>query len=232
MPYNLLLLPLLGGYLLVSRTHLFAFKAAKQSGERLLFMAASTAVGLLFFARVIALTVVHYFPSIPSLWNQFSPWAYSGTAVLALVLGIVGASLINWLKPLDIASRLAVQQNGDGLDRLFYSATENESQVAITLASGKVYAGWLDWTPPNPGSGDAYIRVLPTMSGYRTAEQRVEWTTFYQSVYLQLGTGTAENEIESFTKVIPISQIVTAGLFDPITYNRFNRDSEEGEAPA
>jgi hypothetical protein len=41
-------------------------------------------------------------------------------------------------------------------------------------------------------------------------------------VYLQLSADTAESEIESFTKVILLNQVVTAGLFDPKTYTRFN----------
>ena len=226
MPFNLLLLPLLGGYLLVSRTHLFAFGAAKQSGERLLFMAAYIAVYLLFGSRIAVLVVVHYLPAVGEWWRVFSPWEYSGTAAGAFLLGLLIPPIINMLKPLSVASRLAIQKHGDGLDRLFFQATENESQVVITLASGKVYAGWLDWTPPNPGASDAYVRVLPTMSGNRTSRNLIEWTTFYQAVYLQLGTETTEAEIESFTKVIPIGQIVTAGLFDPETYNRFNPTHE------
>jgi hypothetical protein len=90
-PFNLLLLPLLGGYLLVSRTHLFAFKAAKHSGERLLFTAAYAAVGLLFLSRVIVMATESIVPQAADLWRQFSPWDNSGTAVIALLLGVVGA---------------------------------------------------------------------------------------------------------------------------------------------
>jgi hypothetical protein len=223
-PFNLLLLPLLGGYFLVSRTHVLAFGAAKHSGERLLFMAALVAVCLLFGSRLLVLFVVRCLPFTGEWWRVLSPWEYSGTAAGALILGIVIPLIINKFVPLAAASRSAIQKHGDGLDRLFFQATESASQVVITLATGKVYAGWLDWTPPNPGAADAYVRVLPTMSGTRTTRNRIEWTTFYQEVYLEIGKTTGEAEIEAFTKVIPISQIVTAGLFDPEAYNRFNPD--------
>ena len=121
-----------------------------------------------------------------------------------------------------MASKLAIQRGGNGFDRLFYAATESDSQVLITLDTGKVYAGWLDWMPPNPGATDAFVRVLPTMSGYRTSVNRVEWTTFYQDVYLGLDPHTTSDEIvESFTKVIPIGRLVTAGLIDPQLYDCF-----------
>ena len=221
MPYNLLLLPLLGGYLLVTRSHLFAFRAAKHSGERLIFMAALVALILLVLARVCVLALVALLPTSADWWHVLMPWEYSGTAALALLLGCGLPEFINRARPRDVASRRAIQEHGDGLDRLFFEATQGEHQVSITLAGGKVYVGWLDWTPPNPGAADAYIRILPTMSGYRDAEHKVRWTTFYQEVYIDLSS-VDELKIESFTKVIPIGQIVTAGQFDPQSYNRFN----------
>lgn len=130
-------------------------------------MAAFAAVGLVIVSRTIVLITVDILSPVGVLWRQFFPLTYSGTASLVLGLGIIGPWLINWLIPLNIASGLAIQQHGNGLDRLFYAATEHDSQVFITLDTGKVYAGWLDWMPPNPGAADAYIRVLPTMSGYR-----------------------------------------------------------------
>lgn len=230
MPFDLLLLPLLGGYLLVSRAHLFAFEAAKQSGQRLVFKSALVAVGLVVLARLIGLTATEYVPQIGIAWREFSPLQHSGTALLALILGMFGPWLINYLVPLEAASRLAVQKHGSGLDKLFFAATETDSQVLITLDTGKVYAGWIDWAPPNPGAADAYIRILPTVSGHRMPDTTVEWTSFYQNVYLGLAEDTAEEVIESFTKVIPISRVVTAGMFDPILYDRFDiGENKSGE---
>ena len=221
MPYNLLLLPLLGGYLLVTRSHIFAFRAAKHSGERLIFMAALAAVVLLLLARVAAIALIAVWPLAAAWWHALMPWEYSGTAAFSLILGFVAPFGINCWRTRDEASARSVREHGTALDRLFFSATQGQHQISISLASGKVYAGWLDWTPPNPGAADAYIRILPTMSGHRNASHRVEWTTFYQEVYLSLAVSD-EPDIEAFTKVIPIAQIVTAGLFDPEAYIRFN----------
>lgn len=224
MPFDLLLLPLLGGYVLISKSNTFAFKVAKQSGERLLFAAAFAAMWLLVVARMIVLTLLHYFPSLGQFWHIFAPWDFSGTAATAFGLGVIAPVFFNAWKPLIEASMESVQSNGDGLDRMFYEATETESQVVLTLDGGKVYAGWLDWTPINPGADDAYIRILPTISGQRNADGRIRWTTFYQKVYLELlelPDDVSEEQIEAFTKVIPISEITTAGLFDPDMYYRF-----------
>ena len=137
-------------------------------------------------ARVLIVALIALFPVAGEWWRVVMPWADSGTAALALVLGYLLSFAINCLHPKEKASKRTVQNNGDGLDRLLFEATEGEHQITVTLASGKVYAGWLDWTPPNPGAADAYIRILPTMSGYRDAEQVVQWTTFYQDAHLAL----------------------------------------------
>lgn len=228
MPFDLLLLPLLGGYVLISRSNTFAFKVAKQSGERLLFASAFAAVWLLVAARILVLALAHYCPGLAEIWHVFAPWDFSATAATAFVLGVIAPYGFNAWKPIGEASRESIQNHGDGLDRLFYEATEAESQVVLTLSGGKVYAGWLDWMPLNPGADDAFIRILPTISGQREVDGRIRWTTFYQKVYLQLPDNATEAQIEAFTKVVPISEIVTAGLFDPDMYYQFNPDAADG----
>ena len=187
-------------------------------------MAALGGVILLVISRPLAILLIYWCPTLGSWWRMVSPWPFSGTAAISLVLGAVAPFAINKIKSLEVASQSAIQLYGNALDKLFFEATETECQVALTLETGKVYAGWLDWTPSNPAVSEAYVKILPTMSGYRTADCRVAWTTFYQKVYLQLPDATTETEMEMFTKVIPISQVVTAGLFDPEMYIRFNAD--------
>jgi hypothetical protein len=77
MPYNLLLLPLLGGYVLVTRSHIFAFRAAKHTGERLIFMAALAAVILLALARVGVIVLVSVLPAAADWWHVLMPREYS-----------------------------------------------------------------------------------------------------------------------------------------------------------
>jgi hypothetical protein len=74
---------------------------------------------------------------------------------------------------------------------------------------------------------------LPIYSGYRDKiNLTVEYTTFYDEVYLELAkSNSADNDslqskYDDFLKVIPISSIETAGLFDPKAYELFNSKSD------
>jgi hypothetical protein len=57
MPYNLLLLPLIGGFLFVHLTHFFRFGAQRLDGYRLLFQSAIAGIGLSAAARLIDLLI-------------------------------------------------------------------------------------------------------------------------------------------------------------------------------
>ena len=57
MPYNLLLLPLLGGFLFFHLTHFFRFAAQRLDGYRLLFQSAIAGTFLSILARLIVLAI-------------------------------------------------------------------------------------------------------------------------------------------------------------------------------
>jgi hypothetical protein len=75
MPYNLLLLPLIGGFLFVHLTHFFRFGAQRLDGYRLLFQSAIAGICLSAAARLIDLLIDPYAPG------------RSGPPSLDLVLG-------------------------------------------------------------------------------------------------------------------------------------------------
>jgi hypothetical protein len=57
MPYNLLLLPLLGGFLFIHLTHFFRFGAQRLDGYRLLFQSAIAGICLSALARLVDLLI-------------------------------------------------------------------------------------------------------------------------------------------------------------------------------
>src|SRR5579875_1922167 len=112
MPYNLFLLPLLGGFLFFHLTHFFRFSAQRLDGYRLLFQAAIAGAGLAFLARIIteiaeALDKGAFFDSI---WAQFIPLPFSGTSVLSLALGPLLALLVNAFVGIDKAKDLEIRR--------------------------------------------------------------------------------------------------------------------------
>ena len=99
MPYNLLLLPLIGGFLFVHLAHYFRFAAQRADGYRLLFQAAIAGVGLSIAGRItelfIAFTPLGMWAE--QYWNLFSPFPYSATSAISLLLGPAFALLLNRL---------------------------------------------------------------------------------------------------------------------------------------
>jgi hypothetical protein len=95
MPYNVLLLPLLGGYLFVSfwdRTRWHAHRAEK---ERLLIFAALAGLlflGLAYLLRSIPpfIPCVSFAPCLPTWWSKNVGFPQSGVATAAFLLAGLG----------------------------------------------------------------------------------------------------------------------------------------------
>lgn len=91
MPFNQLILPLLGGYILVTYTNCAVYWTSRQSKEQLIFVSAFVGALLAVVARAIALLAsnctfgVYLYEKVHSFLNYDG----IGTAVLALVLSLV-----------------------------------------------------------------------------------------------------------------------------------------------
>ncbi|HWB98038.1 MAG TPA: hypothetical protein VG672_15095 [Bryobacteraceae bacterium] len=111
MPANLLLLPLLAGYLFVHIGNRFRFRAQALDGYRLLIESAMAGVVLLGLSRVVTIALGVFFPGIHSFWHQYivpdRNLPYLGTAVGSLILGVVLPALDNRRPRLGLGTRIA-----------------------------------------------------------------------------------------------------------------------------
>ncbi|SDG14666.1 hypothetical protein [Dyella sp. 333MFSha] len=102
MPYNLLILPLLGGYILVTYTNCAVYWSSRQAREQLLL--ASAFVGLLL--AVIARAIVLIALQVPGglllgrLVHRALDMQGIGTGALAFGLGVAGAIWLNRAWPM------------------------------------------------------------------------------------------------------------------------------------
>lgn len=89
MPFNQLLLPLLGGYVFINHTYLTCYWASRHSKEHVLFLSAVTGVFLLAFARLITGLALHTQPgfAIAVALHRIAPYPGIYTAVLAFLFG-------------------------------------------------------------------------------------------------------------------------------------------------
>jgi hypothetical protein len=147
MPFNLLLLPLLGGFLFFSHWYRTAYFAKRQDKERLLLY--SSLWGLLFLAAsLLASTLIPYFPKLVELrrWWAFNTPAieYSGISSFAFLLAMLTLGILNIAKSREAEKRegeRVLMTYGGQLEKLLYRSLVEKKRVMVTLKNGKVYIG-------------------------------------------------------------------------------------------
>lgn len=230
MPFNVLLLPLLGGYVFISTWNRTRFDARRYSGHRLIFHSAIAGAVFLALAFAGKTMVAHERPDLYVTWRSWVPYPGTGTATGAFLVGVVAPRVLNLFQKREDQASAVVERWGDFLEILLLRAMNDVSQVAVTLSSGKVYIGYVT------GSFDhaydrRYMRLWPTLSGYRDpVTQEMRLTTLYAEYYETLEDEKA-SLAESFQVVVPISSIVSANLFDPDVFGAFERVSNGGASP-
>jgi hypothetical protein len=218
-PTNLLILPLLAGFWFIHFCHYFRFRAQRLDGYRLLIESSLAGAILFLFGRAITYCVVSFTPLGPSIskwWNGFAPLSFSGAATLAFFIGLASPFAVNRLWGEDESKKRAVERHGNDLLRLFDNALRESQLVSITLDNRKVYVGYIV-TAPNLRTEDAYIALLPMISGYRDAGTlEIKFISLYDELY-----ANEEMDANRFRVAVPVASIKMASLFDPEIYAKF-----------
>lgn len=247
MPYNILLLPLLGGFLFVTfwdRTRWHADRAEK---ERLLIYAALAGLvflGIAYFLR----SLVPVFPpiglcsfghcwtfSLGTWWDKNIGFLHSGVASVAFVIGAAGWWPLNrigdawysaWADKNQRGGKRrefvrVIDNYGGPLEQLLLRSMDEETAVMLTLKGGKVYIGRLR-AGFVPGK-DTAIHLLPSRSGFRDSKQRLDLTTNYRDVYIKIQASEkkATDIIGAFGVIIPVDEVVTASLYLPDIHAKY-----------
>jgi hypothetical protein len=224
MPFNTLLLPLLGGYLFLTNWNVTRYSTQRHSGERLLFHSAFAGAVLLAISFVLVAVASRTTPEINRWWRNAVPFPYSGTSAVALLLGAFAWLPLNLLYPREEAVRNAIQDANDHLEMLLDKAIRNTFQIALTTTSRKIYIGFVTGTF-DPTFERKYITILPTMSGYRAEDDlRYNLTTNYADVYDRIAREHNTKLLarsQDFEIVLPVSEIRSANIFDPEAYKLF-----------
>lgn len=248
MPYNVLLLPLLGGFLFVTfwdRTRWHAHRAEK---DRLLIYAALAGLGFLGLAYLIRslppfiacfdlcrLWVCWTPPCPPEWWDRNIGFPQSGVATFAFILAAVGWWPLNriadwyyrdWADEEERGSKRrefvrVVNSYGGPLEQLLLRSMQEEKAVMLTLKGGKVYIGDIG-SSFVPGQHTA-IHLLPSRSGFRDSQQRLTLTTDYDEASIKIKENEADstNIVGSFVIAIPVDEVVAASLYLPEIHAKY-----------
>jgi hypothetical protein len=226
MPYNLLLLPLIGGFLFVHLTHYFRYAAQRMDGYRLLFQAAIAGVCFSIFGRlsVLLIAVTPLGPPAKEAWRLFSPFPFSATSAISLLLGPAFALLLNLFIGRDKAKDIEIKAHGNALLKLLHHAEKERRLISVTLDSRKWYVGWVAESP-SLDPLELYFKLLPFISGYRDKDAlETRRTVYYEAVLKDAMLDRTE-----FVITLPLKDVKIAGLFNDEVYDEYFAPSEPDE---
>jgi len=225
MPFNVLLLPLLGGYVFITYWNYTRFSARRYAGERLLINAALAGVVFLVLSYLTVSFISFNWPGVDRWWRTWVPFEHSGASLGALLLGATASRVLNLFSKRDKEVRRTISAWNDYLEELLLDAQENTRQVSVTLKNGKVYVGFVVRSF-DPAYDRKYIILLPAMSGFRDqVTHKITFNTDYTRVYQDLiaeDLGRLVRGVWDFQLVISVAEIISANLFDWDVYQRFN----------
>lgn len=225
MPFNVLLLPLLGGYIFITNWNKTRFDARRYTGERLIFHSAIAGVGFLFAAYVITRLMTVWVPQAYSWWNLAIPFPHAGAPLGGFLLGAtLWWPLNKWKHDRNKGMEVTIARSNDYLEMLLKRALDETRNIAITMRNGKVYVGFV-LRSFDPAYDRKYLVLLPNISGFRDPRtHELQFTTDYTRVYQELieAMPLEGAAISDFELVLPVSEMLSASYFDEDVYRRFN----------
>lgn len=226
MGLGLLFIPTLGGYWFLTRLYYTRYGVLRDSGYHVLFKSAIAGCSLVVFARLIIVFLLNpYIPQAVEIWKSHVPFDYYGTATLSASLGVVLPLLFNRFYGKEMAMRRTARESGNLIELLIRENNESRKLVELSLRSGKSYIG-LVLESGIARHGESDVALLPLKSGYRKEDTReLKITTNYAPVIRKSLEESSYLVYEEFRIVIPMSEIVTARIFDPDVYELFKSDN-------
>ncbi len=144
MPFNVLLLPLLGGFIFVRYWNRTKYHAIRADKERILLLA--SAAGLITLALSFVIKAVlgavfpcpdyPHLPCFPVVWYRFIPFPYSAVSVLALLLGAtmwmpLNKGIATWVR--DLVKPATWKATGAWFIRVFKKGWETPEEIDRVL---------------------------------------------------------------------------------------------------
>lgn len=209
MQFEFALVPILAGYLFLTRTHLFKYAYKPKTHHRVFFEPAIAGGGLLLVAWFLTKMLGGFFEdvgspdSVGSLWRRMFPFDNADVLGLTIILSVTIPPIINArVSDKDAANRWALESE-TARGRLLREAFEKGRLVEVVLANGQAFVGFVGRTPrPSDFEGD--VALAPQLSGFRDDEKhRLVVTTEY------------DEQGDDFRVVLMLGEMTFVSDFDP-----------------
>ncbi len=233
MNFEISLLPVLGGYWLLTHLIPTRIEARRQSGYHLAFQSAAAGLVLWVVAYAILYGIEHWSCSLMHDFLGAGIRAdFKSAAIMSVALGFLSPFALNRLFDHGKEEERVAAEYGDLVELLVADAIRRSKLIEISLQSGKSYIGLVLGNTISKWP-EADLSLLPTSSGYRDRDtQQLKITTHYAPVVREYLAG-AQGSFDSISQqlydlriVIPRSEIVSARLFDPELYSKFQASAE------
>lgn len=248
-----ILIIMASGFMFTSRYPLARFKQLRSSGWLLyfhIFVWGLLFSSLAVFAVWGLYSAFNIDKCIRRIWvgrhfNDSFSFAYFLWSMLSICLAWgIGKYLENDHDVINNATLKCAEE--DSFRYKIFNATKNGELIQVTLKNRKVYVGVILSFNELKNPNAKFIKIAPTYSGYRREEDLViNYTNSYWCNYEQpfkkieeemnndglsikdnpsIFAEKISNELEEFMVVIPISEIVSLGNFDPEIYKSTNNN--------
>jgi hypothetical protein len=169
MPWNALLLALVGGFLFYRGFNGTRFIASRSDGQRLLLESSLYGTFLLLAGYIISRCVFAFLPGLYTWWSSsILYYPRIGPPLLALFLGFVSPFLLNLFVGERSVKESSYKRFSDFFGLLLYQAQCEDRHIAIDMKNRKVYVGLcIEFIPPGEHDKGGSILIQPVFSGYR-----------------------------------------------------------------
>ena len=223
MSFGLLLLPAIGGYWFLTHLNYTRYRSVRDSGYHILFSSAVAGVALYSIAFSVSFILESLWTDILDFWDDqlHVPEPYTFEIVLSFGLAFLLPFGLNKLYSSGSAAIKAARENGNHIELLIAESVRNQKLVEISLRSRKSYVGY----PLASGVGNslyADVVLVPIWSGYRDRyTQKLNIFVKYDTLVEQVLEEDPKLKKRDFRIAIPMSEIISARLFIPEVYDRF-----------
>src|SRR5690606_14929805 len=177
--FDLIILPLLAGYIFLITFNLTRFYNIRVDRQRLVFNALLCSVGITFFTFILDYYILKseflsfyrgYFSELIDRIVGSNNIIYGFKhLLLTLFISFPLAKFLNLFCSRKFAFDFTIRKFGSQLDRLFWfsitAKRDEDKLLMLTTKNNKVYIGYV--SEISEPLGESYIRIIPNFSGYR-----------------------------------------------------------------
>jgi hypothetical protein len=230
--FNLLIIPIVGGYVFLITFKLTRFYHQKIEKQRLLFHSILVGGVIGFLSLHLKeildshrLTEVIRFLKIPIPSSLHGLGIYFYIIVISCFIPLVLNVLLSLIFGEAKVMSYIIKKWGDSYERLFWdsypdSSDKKQKPVMLTTKNGKVYIGYI--SEVSSPLSNSHVTIIPSISGYRDRDtQTVIITTDYTGTIKKYIIDNGKNlDIVGIT--IPVSEIILASKFSAKLFKKFN----------